>query len=168
MIPEIEIRVAKEQNSVRDVLRKYGIWVNKSGFCECIFHDGDREPSMKIYDDKFHCFGCGADGDVITLVKHLENCYAKEAIEILLGRPVGTMTRRERSLAIMKRNDRIKRKEKLQAELKAINKRIGIVRAIRDNAAKRNPMGWIHARAIHEFNQLCYKQEKIVGGLYGR
>ena len=29
----------------------------------CPFHD-DKNPSMKV-DQRFHCFGCGADGDVI-------------------------------------------------------------------------------------------------------
>ena len=28
-----------------------------------LFHD-DKNPSMKV-DQRFHCFGCGADGDVI-------------------------------------------------------------------------------------------------------
>ena len=32
----------------------------------CPFHD-DRNPSMKI-DSRYHCFGCGADGNVIDFV----------------------------------------------------------------------------------------------------
>ena len=36
----------------------------------CIFHN-DRHPSMKLYDDHFYCFGCGAHGDVIDLTAHL-------------------------------------------------------------------------------------------------
>jgi hypothetical protein len=35
----------------------------------CIFHKGDREPSMKLYpaDNSFYCYGCGAWGDSMNL-----------------------------------------------------------------------------------------------------
>lgn len=45
----------------------YGIRVQRSGMCRCPFHD-DRTPSMKLYEDHYHCFGCGATGDVVDLV----------------------------------------------------------------------------------------------------
>lgn len=35
----------------------------RRGFMRCPFH-ADRVPSLKLYDDHFHCFGCGAHGDV--------------------------------------------------------------------------------------------------------
>lgn len=33
----------------------------------CPFH-GEKTPSFYVYDDHFHCFGCGEHGDVITFV----------------------------------------------------------------------------------------------------
>ena len=33
----------------------------------CPFH-GEKTPSFYVYDDHFHCFGCGAHGDVISFV----------------------------------------------------------------------------------------------------
>lgn len=35
----------------------------------CPFHEGDRDPSMKLYtnDNSFYCFGCGAWGDSVNL-----------------------------------------------------------------------------------------------------
>ncbi len=33
----------------------------------CPFH-GEKTPSFYVYDDGFHCFGCGAHGDVISFV----------------------------------------------------------------------------------------------------
>ena len=36
----------------------YGIRVQRNGMCRCPFHD-DRTPSMKLYEDHYHCFGCG-------------------------------------------------------------------------------------------------------------
>ena len=49
----------KSAYSMRDILARYGIQPNRAGFIQCPFHKGDREPSMKIYEKDFHCFGCG-------------------------------------------------------------------------------------------------------------
>ena len=59
----------------------YGIEVGRSGMACCSFHD-DHHPSMKV-DTRFHCFGCGADGDVIDLTARLYNLTPKEAAEKL-------------------------------------------------------------------------------------
>ena len=34
----------------------------------CCFEHNDKHPSMKLYEKNYHCFGCGAHGDVIALV----------------------------------------------------------------------------------------------------
>ena len=47
----------------------------------CPFHD-DKNPSMKV-DQRFHCFGCGADGDVIDFTAKLFDLSPKEAAEKL-------------------------------------------------------------------------------------
>ena len=44
----------------------YGLEVNNSGMAICPFHD-DNNPSMKV-DERYHCFACQADGDVIDFV----------------------------------------------------------------------------------------------------
>ena len=49
---------------------RYGLPVNRGGMACCPFHD-DRTPSMKLYPDHFHCFGCGQAGDVIDLTAQL-------------------------------------------------------------------------------------------------
>ena len=43
----------------------------------CPFHN-DRTPSMKV-DKRFHCFGCGADGDAVDFVSRLFELPSKEA-----------------------------------------------------------------------------------------
>jgi CHC2 zinc finger/Toprim domain len=48
----------------------------------CPFHD-DRTPSCHIYDDHFHCFGCGARGDAIDWLMMIEGMDRKQAIEAL-------------------------------------------------------------------------------------
>ena len=47
----------------------------------CPFHD-DKNPSMKV-DQRFHCFGCGEDGDVIDFTAKLFALSPKEAAEKL-------------------------------------------------------------------------------------
>ena len=40
---------------------------------------------MKIYDKDFHCFGCGANGDIFSFVQRMENVDFKEAFYSLGG-----------------------------------------------------------------------------------
>lgn len=48
----------------------------------CPFH-GEKTPSFYVYDDHFHCFGCGAHGDAITFVMRSEGASFPEAVERL-------------------------------------------------------------------------------------
>lgn len=54
----------KAELNARQVVESYGIAVRHNGMCCCPFH-GDKNPSMKVDEKRFHCFGCGEDGDVI-------------------------------------------------------------------------------------------------------
>ncbi|MBQ8162047.1 MAG: DUF3849 domain-containing protein [Clostridia bacterium] len=56
---------------------RYGLKVGHGGMCRCPFHN-DKHPSMKV-DQRFHCFGCQADGDVIDFTSRLFQLTAKEA-----------------------------------------------------------------------------------------
>lgn len=46
----------KQQNSMRDVLSRYGMVPNRAGFINCPFHRKDRTASMKIYKDSYLLF----------------------------------------------------------------------------------------------------------------
>lgn len=70
---------------MRDVLARYGISVNRSGMCSCPFHGKDRHPSMKIYKDGYHCFTCGANGDIFTFIQEMDHCDFKTAFITLGG-----------------------------------------------------------------------------------
>jgi len=48
----------------------------------CPFH-GEKSPSFYVYDDHFHCFGCGAHGDAISYVMQSEGRSFPEAVEQL-------------------------------------------------------------------------------------
>lgn len=71
----------KQSVTTRQAAEHYQIRVNRAGFIVCPFHS-DRTPSMKV-DTRFHCFGCGADGDVIDFVARLYQLDAKSAAEKL-------------------------------------------------------------------------------------
>ena len=60
----------KIQLDLTDVAQYYGIELNRGSFTNCLYHD-DETPSMKIYEDHFHCYGCGKHGDMITLIGRL-------------------------------------------------------------------------------------------------
>ena len=57
--------------------------VNHSGMCKCYFHSPDNKPSMKVYADGYHCFACGAKGDVIDFVMRTQGCKFPEAVRRL-------------------------------------------------------------------------------------
>lgn len=66
----------KRAVTTRQTAEMYGLKVRRNNMVSCPFHN-DRTPSMKV-DKRFHCFGCGADGDVIDFVSRL---YAISSLE---------------------------------------------------------------------------------------
>ncbi|HEV2673225.1 MAG TPA: CHC2 zinc finger domain-containing protein, partial [Aliidongia sp.] len=98
-LDEIRIRV-----SLPDVIGRKVRLVKKgreySGLCP--FHN-EKSPSFTVNDEKgfFHCFGCGAHGDVIGYVMQSQNLGFLEAVEALAGEaglevPRATPQERER------------------------------------------------------------------------
>ena len=74
--------MVKQFVTVREAAERYGIKVKRGGMACCPFHD-DKNPSMKLNEEYFYCFGCGATGDVIDLTARLYNLSPKEAAEKL-------------------------------------------------------------------------------------
>lgn len=52
-------------------------------FC-CPFHE-DRTPSFTVYSDHFHCYGCGAHGDLFAYVMRRHNLGFRDALDLLSG-----------------------------------------------------------------------------------
>ncbi|MCC8131615.1 MAG: CHC2 zinc finger domain-containing protein [Oscillospiraceae bacterium] len=69
---------AKATVSLKQAAEHYGLEPNHSGMVRCPFHE-DKHPSMKLNEDYFYCFGCGASGDVIELTRRLFNLTSYEA-----------------------------------------------------------------------------------------
>jgi CHC2 zinc finger/Toprim domain len=53
-----------------------------SGQMCCPFHD-DAKPSLRVYSDHYHCFGCGAHGNQFDWLIAVEGMDRDEAIELL-------------------------------------------------------------------------------------
>lgn len=83
------IEEIKNSNDIVDVISQY-VNLKRSGrnfFGLCPFHK-EKSPSFSVSPDKqiFHCFGCGAGGNVIHFISKIENADFKEAIGILANR----------------------------------------------------------------------------------
>ena len=63
---------------LRDAAKHYGLTVSRNGMTCCPFHE-DRHPSLKMNEDYFFCFGCGASGDVIDFTARLFGISLKDA-----------------------------------------------------------------------------------------
>ena len=73
--------IVKLNITTRQAAEAYGFRPNRSSMICCPFH-ADRNPSMKV-DSRFHCFGCGADGDVIDFTAKLFQLSLLQAAEKL-------------------------------------------------------------------------------------
>ncbi len=88
-IPEDFILQLKQNNPIESVMGSY-VRLNRSSrdyVCLCPFHS-EKTPSCHVNAGKqfFHCFGCGAGGDVITFVMKAENLEYIEAVRFLAER----------------------------------------------------------------------------------
>ena len=68
----------KKAYSMRDVLARYGIQPDRAGFIRCPFHK-EKTASMKIYQDSYYCFGCGAAGDTLRRGRLLRKRIASQS-----------------------------------------------------------------------------------------
>ncbi len=67
---------------LREAAQRYGLAVSQGGMALCPFHR-DTHPSLKLNEDYFFCFGCGATGDVIDFTARLFGISQREAVQKL-------------------------------------------------------------------------------------
>jgi DNA primase len=84
------VEQVKQRIRIEDIVRQCGVELRANASKErleghCPFHPGDETPSFNIYtySQRYHCFGCGADGDVIDFVQAIDNCSFQEAFQRL-------------------------------------------------------------------------------------
>ena len=64
----------------------------------CPFH-GEKTPSFYVYPDHYHCFGCGAHGDVFDWIMQTQRLTFPEAVAQLGGAVIGSANREPRPVA---------------------------------------------------------------------
>ena len=112
--------VYKIKSTIRmsDVLEHYGIEIKRNKAL-CPFHN-DRNPSMHVYAENYHCFTCGAHGDQIAFVQKyfdldFQSACRKIGIDFGLNLPFDRpMTVREYYQAKDAEHKILKEKEELQ------------------------------------------------------
>ena len=83
------IEEVRSRNPIVDVIGSYVHLTKKGGnyFGLCPFHN-EKSPSFSVSPSRqmYHCFGCGAGGNVLTFVMDYENYSFPEAMEMLAKR----------------------------------------------------------------------------------
>ena len=83
------IEQVREAADIVEVVQQY-FPLTKSGKdfrARCPFHE-DKDPSFYVVPDKqiYHCFGCGAGGNVFNFLMQYENLSFRDALEMLAKR----------------------------------------------------------------------------------
>ncbi|MFC6706799.1 CHC2 zinc finger domain-containing protein [Flexivirga alba] len=93
-----DIEDVRARHRIEDVVAASGVELRQVGrqlMGHCPFHD-DHTASLSVggVAGRYHCFGCGAGGDVIDYVGRLHGVGFRDAIALLDGQqPPATMTR---------------------------------------------------------------------------
>lgn len=137
----------------RMAAERYGLPIQQGSMTRCPFH-ADRTPSMKLNEDYFYCFGCGASGDVIDLAARLFVLSGYDAAKKLAA-DFGITEQKPSVLAKLKRG-------KSQAELESRSFRVlgdylQILQDWKENCAPQSPEDAIDPR----YAESCHMLERI-------
>lgn len=104
--PSVDVEALRARHPLPEVMAAAGLELQPRGHgymgC-CPFHE-DATPSLSVdgVPDRFHCFGCGASGDVIDFVQRTRHLGFLEAVAELDGGQY-----RERALALVRPGPRL-------------------------------------------------------------
>ncbi len=116
--PEELVEEIRLKNDIVDVVSGYVKLQKKGGnhWGCCPFHN-EKTPSFAVNGAKqmYHCFGCGAGGNVYTFVMNYENYSFPEAVKLLADR-AGV------ALPEIEYNEEVRRREGKRARLLEVNK----------------------------------------------
>ena len=137
----------------RMAAERYGLPVRQGNMICCPFH-ADRTPSMKLNEDYFYCFGCGASGDVIDLAARLFGLSGYDAAKKLAA-DFGIVEQKPSVLRKLKRS-------KSQAELESRSFRVlgdylQILQDWKTHCAPQSPEDAIDPR----YAEACHMLERI-------
>lgn len=151
----------KAAYTMRDILERYGLEANRAGFIQCPFHKGDRDPSMKIYERSFYCFGCGANGDIFTFVQKMGDMTFREAFEALGGTYEQSFSTSLKAYRGRKRRE-MKRKEaeKLRQKKRLNNDLIDIYRTWLERS---EPLSDVWCNCYNALQRELYRHSRLNG-----
>ena len=87
LIKDEDVQLVRERARIDEVVEQY-VTLRKAGADSskglCPFHD-EKSPSFHVRPSQgfYHCFGCGASGDVFTFLREIEGLGFAEAVERL-------------------------------------------------------------------------------------
>ena len=139
--------------SVKEAAEYYGLEVNRGSMVCCPFHN-DRTPSMKLNEDYFYCFGCGAHGDVVALTAQLFDLPPAEAAKKLAA-DFGIAGQKPSILARLQRG-----KSQVETERRCFRVLGDYLRILQDwkaNCAPQSPEDSIDPR----YAEACHMLERI-------
>ena len=137
----------------RMAAERYGLPIQQGSMVCCPFH-ADRTPSMKLNEDYFYCFGCGATGVVIDLAARLFGLSSYDAAKKLAA-DFGIVEQKPSVLTKLKRS-------KSQAELESRSFRVlgdylQILQDWKAHCAPQSPEDDIDPR----YTEACHMLERI-------
>ena len=90
LIPDDALESIRSRVDIVELVKDYVPQLSRAGRsfkARCPFHQ-ERTPSFIVTPERgtFHCFGCGAGGDVFAFLMKIENIGFGEALEELAGK----------------------------------------------------------------------------------
>lgn len=76
----IDFKEVKSRVTMQEIAEVYGFKPNRQNNICCPFHV-EKTPSLHLYTDNWHCFGCHAGGDCITFVQKLYDLSTVQAVK---------------------------------------------------------------------------------------
>ena len=137
----------------RMAAERYGLPIRQGSMVCCPFH-ADRTPSMKLNEDYFYCFGCGASGDVIDLAARLFGLSGYDAAK-KLATDFGMTEQKPSVLGKLKRG-----KTQVESErhcFRVLRDYFGILQDWKDHCAPQSPEDPIDPRYV----EACHMLERI-------
>ncbi len=81
----VSFAAVKAATGLTDLVLECGVEISRSGMALCPFHD-DWRPSLSIRGERWHCFGCGAHGDVFDWCERFHRMDTGGALRYLAAR----------------------------------------------------------------------------------
>ena len=154
----MDLETIKSSYSMRDILDRLNIPINRNGYCKCVFHKEDTA-SMKVYERSYYCFGCNNGGDIVDFVKKYHGLDFKEACKWISGEELSKLTDLQISAARIRREKKKLKEAQLRQELRQVNKGF---EGLWDKYINAEPMSDEAAEVYNKWQVLVYKQTSIL------